>query len=139
MIVTVANTDHVDHCDHNYIVANLVCFGIYVVDIVFVIYSVKKIGEGYFKSYERHGNNQSIASEVVKFLCYDIFVLLFILFALFAFAWNIVMLVWTNDENPYCEEEEEGILTATEFMAGWHITMMFIGLGFFVLVLCFLS
>jgi len=137
-IYMLGETEHSDFWEHNYTVANAVAFANYILTIAFVIYAVRKIGEGYYRAYEKQ-QNPKIMSEVVKFLWYDFIVLFFILFAIWTFAWDIVMLTWTTDENEFCEEEFDGLITATEFMAGWHMTMLFVGMFFFILALWLLS
>lgn len=101
LIYILVDTDHLDYCEYNYVVANVIEFVNYVLTIAFVIYSVKRIGEGYYKAYERHENPNSIGKEVLKFLCYDIIVLLFVFFFIWTFIWDIIVLAWANNENDY--------------------------------------
>jgi hypothetical protein len=139
LIYILSDTDHVDNCKHNYVVANVVEFINYALMIAFIIYAVRKIGEGYYRAFEKYENPDSIFSEVGRFLCYDFIVLFFIVFAIWTFVFDIVVLVWTGDEYKYCEDEHDGILTATNFMAGWHIAMLFFGLFLFIFALCLLT
>lgn len=131
LIYVLSDTDHVDNCDNNYVIANVIEFINYALMIAFVIYAVRKIGEGYYRAFEKYEQPDSILGEVGRFLCYDFIVLIFIAFAIWTFVWDIVVLAWAGDENKYCEDEHGGVLAATRFMAGWHIAMIFFGLFLF--------
>lgn len=139
LIYTLVKAEHLDVCDNNYILANCIEFAVYAIDIAFVIYSVRKIGEGFYRTYETEEKPHAIGSEVVKFLCFDFFVLFFIFFYFASLAWDVVMLVWANSDNDACEDQYEGVLEATNFFAGWHIAMMFMGVFWFLMALCLLS
>ncbi len=99
MIYVLSKSDHTDVCDNNYMIATVVEFINYILTVAFVIYAVRKIGEGYFKAYEKYQNPDSIAKEVWRFLCTDIIVLLFIVFYIWTFVWDCIVLAWTGDEN----------------------------------------
>mmetsp|Transcript_11297 Transcript_11297/g.11251 ORF Transcript_11297/g.11251 Transcript_11297/m.11251 type:complete len:98 (+) Transcript_11297:195-488(+) len=95
-----AKSEHTDWCEHNYVVAMIISIINFIITVAFVIYSVRKIGEGYFKAYEKYQNPNSIAKEVWKFICKDFVVLFFIVFYIWTFVWDCIILAWTNDENP---------------------------------------
>jgi len=98
MVYVMSESDHTDWCDHNYTIATLIAFLNYCLTIAFVIYSVRKIGEGYFRAYEKYENPNSIATEVWRFICKDIIVLIFIAFYIWTFVWDCVIFSFTGDE-----------------------------------------
>lgn len=139
LIYVLSESDHTDHCDKNYIIANVIEFINYVATIAFVIYCVKRIGEGYFKAFEKSAMPNSISKEVMKFVCYDVIVLIFIFFYIWTIVWDCIVFAWTSNENDYCDEEYDGVIAASNFMAAWHLCMTVCFFFFFVIVLCCLS
>ena len=135
----IGDTSYNKHWDYSYIAANVVAFFNYVIDIIFVIYAFKRIGEGYYKAFEKENNPNSIPGKVWRFIGYYIFFLIFVILFIFSFIWDIIILAWANNDNAYWENNYGGILSATKFMGGWHIAMMMVGVLLFWLIFWLLS
>lgn len=130
-IYTTSESEHTDYCENNYILANWIQFANYFITIAFTIYAVYKIGEGYYRAYEKDPKPKGLHSQIWKFLCYDFVMLLFIFFYIWTWVWDIIVLVWVGQEEDVCTDNWEGVIAATIFLAVWHMCLMLLACCWF--------